>query len=375
MPKFLDAPSWYNWQGEETQGYGYKPIFFESMSSSARMDQLEDGDYCFTLGGSYSGPVSIIMFFGDTHITANVTLDSNILKNKFVTFSVRHVQAGTWEYHFNNLSLNSHTSGTSSYSFSFATGVELYFQYYTNSDELESFYERQHYTINGGKKDPLNPNSLYAPTYGGTTGAVLISGGEGSPSWCPLMINNSNAPSMMNSNFFAPTSGGYAGQVLQSNGVNSAPTWANRADWDNIPITGASQYKTISCFSGTLDWAYCNFYIHYVRVSTFGGNEGASFYLSLLTSTSSEFDNNGFFSALPRNINISVTGTYNSRSIGDKRGLIYSLSVTGSSASTATFTVSYLDPTTLAPQTFTGSFTNFQVNDTVYSRSPVFVQG
>ena len=245
MPKFLDAPSWYNVDGLETKANGITFVNIATLDSDRHnLYEKPDGIYVYERASYGDGELKI-------YVTSGVYLSIGYTPGMqpVIVQKIQCVQTHVWEYYIDGYGYASGSSG----------------QYYSTSSgsiPMISFNDKMCSTV--------------IRVYSNGTATVFDK--------VSYILNNQYG--LHGSKFYAPTTGGTSGQVLISLGSTVAPGWGN-LEWtkNEVQIPTTSDIDVADNLQ-ELSFGSYKLYNHNLTVqSTTSTNNMTSFTISIMSTT------------------------------------------------------------------------------------------
>ena len=185
MPKFLDAPSWYNVDGLETKANGVVFVNVATLDETTHnLYEKPDGIYVYECT---SGSGLSLKIYATNNVYLNFWCTPGM--QPIVVQKIQCVQTHVWEYYIDGYSHAAAQTGS---------------PYSTSSGAI---------TLMSGAGSGINGSIVRVSS----NGMVTI--------YNQLFYGLNNQYGVQNTKFYAPTTGGTSGQILTSRGTNSAPSW------------------------------------------------------------------------------------------------------------------------------------------------------
>lgn len=203
MPKFLDAPSWYDEYGKENLSIGAQTISVDA-GTTVDISSLSAGIYKLKYVGDYiqSGTVTFALS-SSLSITAQfmAAFQMDAFNNSWFELGEANLSIGTnvWArmLTFHNMCISSNYSDSVSNNMTISPTIGRSFTLQLNyMNSVSNMYAAT--VVDAGFSITLpgvtstqSSRSIYAPTVSGTAGQYLQSGGSGeAPSWVDLNISS-----------------------------------------------------------------------------------------------------------------------------------------------------------------------------------------
>ena len=219
MPKFLDAPQWYNETGNSVTGSG---VVFIEVNGSVSMNLYSDlpadwSEVVFTFAGA-SSSLSLGFMTAASGTDASPKMQITGANSGYPPLMIKKVDfnINTLYYYIKGyFPENGYGAIQGSFNIYPDTGAEFLI-----NGHGSSYYK-------------MNLSAKWAPDSYGDTGMLLMSNGSGStPVWRALKVNGNNIGSALISNsIYAPVSYGDTSQVVGKVGASNIPVWL---DWRKI---------------------------------------------------------------------------------------------------------------------------------------------
>ena len=183
MPKFLDAPSWYNSSGSETIGRGEIVITTSTSNNEFQLcnDFPDDCNILFDV--NHSGSITFRISSSNTPTITVTTYPTNVP----ILVRKRRKSNSTYPgviYEFTNMSLQQVITSSNTFIAGVSQGQVCVLSAANPSTATSTnMWTYGNPTVGNINGKSLYAGPIYAPVSSGTDGYILTSNGSGAPSW------------------------------------------------------------------------------------------------------------------------------------------------------------------------------------------------